>query len=261
MIMDASFQSFALEHWVKAAGMPIEEMVRRLTSDTALSMGLTDRGVLRAGLKADLNVIDLEKLTIRRPEIVNDLPSGGKRLMQRADGYVATLVNGVVTYRNGKHTGALPGRLVRCEGGRAEANGNASLVSSLTDREFISYPFCSAFPAQDLKCFGFGDAFRVVRFCQPCCEVKSIIKCSCVQHLIVCLGLLHQKKTKKQKAPLSVYKKQTQSPLPLHILFLYRSVTKLCTQSRIFLMAAPGSFSPKIPVPDTITFAPASAAA
>lgn len=117
MIMDASFQSFALEHWVKAAGMPIEEMVRRLTSDTAISMGLTDRGVLRAGLKADINVIDLEALTIRRPEIVHDLPSGGRRLMQRADGYIATLVNGVVTYRHGKHTGALPGRLVRCEGG------------------------------------------------------------------------------------------------------------------------------------------------
>ena len=117
MIMDASFQSFALEHWVKTAGMPIEEMVRRLTSDTALSMGLMDRGVLLVGKKADVNVIDLEKLAVRKPEIVNDLPSGGKRLMQRADGYTATLVNGVVTYRNGKHTGALPGRLVRCEGG------------------------------------------------------------------------------------------------------------------------------------------------
>ncbi|KAI9002526.1 hypothetical protein DFJ74DRAFT_695938 [Hyaloraphidium curvatum] len=115
MIMDASFQSFSLTHWVKKAGKPIEEIVRRLTSDTALSIGLTDRGVLRPGLKADVNVIDLDALAIKIPEIISDLPSGGRRLMQRADGYEATIVSGKVTYRKGVPTGELPGRVVRCE--------------------------------------------------------------------------------------------------------------------------------------------------
>jgi len=84
-----------------------------LSNDPAETVGLGDRGLLRVGYKADLNVIDLDALRLHAPRTARDLPSGGRRLTQRADGYRATVVSGVVTYRNGKHTGALPGRLVR----------------------------------------------------------------------------------------------------------------------------------------------------
>jgi N-acyl-D-aspartate/D-glutamate deacylase len=97
--------------------MPIEELIRRQTSDTALAMGLTDRGVLKVGMKGDVNVINLEELELERPKIQFDLPAAGKRLMQGAKGYDATIVSGIVTYRHGKPTGELPGKLVRCEGG------------------------------------------------------------------------------------------------------------------------------------------------
>jgi N-acyl-D-aspartate/D-glutamate deacylase len=92
---------------------PVEEMIRRLTSDTARAAGLHDRGVLRAGMKADLNVIDFAALKLQAPRMVRDLPAGGRRLLQKADGYVATIMNGEVTYRDGVATGALPGRLLR----------------------------------------------------------------------------------------------------------------------------------------------------
>ena len=81
-------------------------------------MGLLDRGVIAPGMRADLNVIDFDQLRCERPEIAYDLPSGAKRFLQRARGYVATLVAGEVTYRNGAATGALPGRLVRGHQGR-----------------------------------------------------------------------------------------------------------------------------------------------
>jgi N-acyl-D-aspartate/D-glutamate deacylase len=92
--------------------------VRRLTSDTASAAGLGDRGVIAVGKKADLNVIDYDRLAFGRPYVAYDLPAGGKRLLQKADGYEATIVSGVVTYRGGTATGALPGRLVK--GQRAE---------------------------------------------------------------------------------------------------------------------------------------------
>ena len=76
-------------------------------------MGLLDRGVLAPGYRADVNLIDYEHLTARRPEIVHDLPAGGRRLVQTADGYVATIVRGEVTYEHGTPTDALPGRLIR----------------------------------------------------------------------------------------------------------------------------------------------------
>jgi N-acyl-D-aspartate/D-glutamate deacylase len=76
-------------------------------------MGLKDRGVVAEGRKADLNVIDFGRLRMRAPEMQYDLPAGGKRLVQRAEGYVATVLSGAVTYREGEATGALPGRLVR----------------------------------------------------------------------------------------------------------------------------------------------------
>ncbi|HUC37714.1 MAG TPA: D-aminoacylase, partial [Acidimicrobiales bacterium] len=81
--------------------------------DTARTVGLTDRGVLAPGFKADINVIDFEHLSARRPEMSYDLPAGGKRLLQRASGYLHTFVSGVETYRDGEATVALPGRLVR----------------------------------------------------------------------------------------------------------------------------------------------------
>jgi len=76
-------------------------------------VGLTDRGRLASGMRADINVIDLDRLRLGTPHIVHDLPEGGRRLMQRAEGYAATIVNGAVTYRDGTPTGTLPGRLVR----------------------------------------------------------------------------------------------------------------------------------------------------
>jgi N-acyl-D-aspartate/D-glutamate deacylase len=87
--------------------------VKRITSDSAWAIGMLDRGVVAAGYKADLNVIDYDRLHLRKPEVVYDLPSGGRRLIQRADGYTATILSGAVVHRDGIATGALPGRLVR----------------------------------------------------------------------------------------------------------------------------------------------------
>ena len=96
--------------------MTPEFIVHKMTRDTAELYGLHDRGLLKAGFKADFNVIDYENLRLHKPEMVYDLPGGGKRLVQGADGYKATICSGVVTYRDGEHTGQLPGRLIR--GGR-----------------------------------------------------------------------------------------------------------------------------------------------
>jgi N-acyl-D-aspartate/D-glutamate deacylase len=88
-------------------------MVRLQTRATAETVGLLDRGLVASGLRADLNVIDFDRLAVEPPTVGYDLPAGGRRLLQRARGYVATLVAGQVTYRDGEPTGALPGRLVR----------------------------------------------------------------------------------------------------------------------------------------------------
>jgi N-acyl-D-aspartate/D-glutamate deacylase len=88
-------------------------MVRLQTRATAEAVGLLDRGLVAPGLRADLNVIDFDRLAVDSPTVGYDLPGGGRRLLQRARGYVATLVAGQVTYRDGEPTGALPGRLVR----------------------------------------------------------------------------------------------------------------------------------------------------
>jgi N-acyl-D-aspartate/D-glutamate deacylase len=113
-ISDGSFPTFLLSYWGKQRGLPIEELIRRQTSDTARAAGLPDRGLLRVGMRADINVIDLDALALDRPGMLYDLPAGGRRLMQRARGYEATIVAGAVTYRHGEATGALPGKLVRC---------------------------------------------------------------------------------------------------------------------------------------------------
>ncbi len=122
LISDASFPTYALSHWARdrAHGrMQVGQVVAQLTSANAAAAGLHDRGVLAAGKRADLNVIDFEHLTCAAPEMAYDLPAGGKRLLQGARGYRATVVAGEITYRDGEPTGALPGRLVR--GGRDTA--------------------------------------------------------------------------------------------------------------------------------------------
>jgi len=87
--------------------------VHAMTARTANIAGFRDRGLLRPGFKADLNVIDYDRLALHAPRPTYDLPAGGRRLSQTADGYVATILSGVVTFREGTPTGALPGRLVR----------------------------------------------------------------------------------------------------------------------------------------------------
>ena len=116
---DASMPSFMLTHWVRdrsAGRLPLELVVKKMTSATAAVYGLSDRGVLAPGKKADLNVIDLDHLRLDLPEMRYDLPAGGKRLVQRAHGWVATLVAGQVIRRDGVDTGARPGHLVRGAG-------------------------------------------------------------------------------------------------------------------------------------------------
>ena len=114
-ICDASAPTFMLSHWARdrSDGLPLELVVRKMTSDTARLYGMADRGVIAAGYKADLNVVDLEHLNLRLPEMVFDLPGGARRLVQRADGWKATICAGEVTLHDGEHTEARPGRLVR----------------------------------------------------------------------------------------------------------------------------------------------------
>jgi N-acyl-D-aspartate/D-glutamate deacylase len=112
-ICDASFPTHFLARWSRDGDIPLGRAVKALTYDTAQVVGLQDRGRVAVGLRADLNVIDLDKLGLRIPEMVYDLPCGSGRLRQVSTGYVATLVAGEVTYRDGVATQALPGRLVR----------------------------------------------------------------------------------------------------------------------------------------------------
>jgi len=116
-ICDASFPTTLLAHWGRdrdrGERLALPWIVRAYSAENARAVGLHDRGVLAPGYRADLNVIDFDRVQARRPEMAFDLPAGGKRLLQRADGYVATVVAGQVVYREGVHTGALPGRLVR----------------------------------------------------------------------------------------------------------------------------------------------------
>ena len=116
MICDASFPTFLLAHWARdrASGrMRVADVVRELTSVPARVAGFADRGRIAVGYKADLNVIDHAALRLHKPVITHDLPAGGRRLDQTADGYVATIVSGEVIAENGRPTAARPGRLVR----------------------------------------------------------------------------------------------------------------------------------------------------
>ncbi len=117
VLTDASAVTYMLTHWARdrtrGAKLTIPEAIKRLTSDNANAIGLQDRGVLKVGKKADLNIIDFSKLKIKKPEVLYDLPAGGRRMVQRIKGYDATIVSGEVVSKMGVPTEALPGRLVR----------------------------------------------------------------------------------------------------------------------------------------------------
>ena len=117
-IISASLQTYLLSHWVRDVGaLTIEEAVRMITLVPSSIWGLADRGLVREGFAADLNIIDPTRVEACLPEVVHDLPAGATRLTQRAEGILATVVGGEVLLENGEHTGALPGRLVRSHRG------------------------------------------------------------------------------------------------------------------------------------------------
>lgn len=117
IICDASFPSTLLTHWgrdrTRGPKLPLPWLIHGLTQRNADLVGLNDRGLLKPGYKADVNVIDFDHLTLHAPQIVHDLPANGKRLIQKTDGYTATIVSGQVAFRNGEPTGVLAGKLVR----------------------------------------------------------------------------------------------------------------------------------------------------
>lgn len=117
IMCDATATSYLLTHWTRDRGrgslFPVSWAIKRLAADNAAAIGLDDRGLLRVGMKADINILDYNNMRLRRPEVVYDLPAGGKRLIQRTEGIDATIVSGAVVYRHGEATGALPGRLIR----------------------------------------------------------------------------------------------------------------------------------------------------
>jgi N-acyl-D-aspartate/D-glutamate deacylase len=116
-VCDATMTTFLLTHWTRdrtrGPRLPLAWAVRKMTRDTAELYGLGDRGTLEIGKKGDANVIDPGRLQLAIPELVHDLPGGARRLVQKARGYTATVVSGQVTFREGEHSGALPGRLIR----------------------------------------------------------------------------------------------------------------------------------------------------
>jgi N-acyl-D-amino-acid deacylase len=115
-ICDASYPTFMLAYWTRDRGhdrIPLALAIRMLAHDPARVVGLADRGLLAVGYKADVNVIDLDRLTLCKPMLSYDLPAGGRRLDQRAEGYDLTIVSGEIIAEHGVPTAALPGRLVR----------------------------------------------------------------------------------------------------------------------------------------------------
>ena len=123
VIADAGMPTFIMTHWgrdrTRGDKMSLEFIVKSLTSSTANAFGMFDRGLITEGMIADINVIDFDELRLHRPEAVFDLPAGGRRLVQRAEGYEITIKSGEVIFNNGQHSGALPGKLVR----RSNAEG------------------------------------------------------------------------------------------------------------------------------------------
>jgi len=125
VICDASMPTYLLTHWVRdrdrGERIPLEFAVKRQTHDTAQLYGLRDRGTLTPGMKADVNLIEFDRLRLHPPEMVFDLPANGRRFVQRADGYKFTVVNGEVTFEDGQPTGAMPGKVVRGTRGAGRA--------------------------------------------------------------------------------------------------------------------------------------------
>ncbi|MBK6797183.1 MAG: amidohydrolase family protein [Acidobacteria bacterium] len=125
-VCDASFPTSMISFWtrdrVRGPKLALTKSIEMLTSRNARHLGLTDRGLLKTGLKADLNVFDYRNLKLRLPQLVRDLPAGGKRFIQRSDGYVATIVSGNVVSRNGQITEERPGRLVRLNQSRRQGH-------------------------------------------------------------------------------------------------------------------------------------------
>jgi N-acyl-D-aspartate/D-glutamate deacylase len=117
LICDGAAPSFLLSYWARdrkrGEGLPLEFLVAKQTRQNALAYGLSDRGLIAAGMKADLNLIDFDRLSLKKPRIVRDLPAGGKRFIQRAQGYCHSFVSGVETLCEDEMTGLLPGRLIR----------------------------------------------------------------------------------------------------------------------------------------------------
>ena len=117
VLSDASAITYMLTHWTRdrtrGGRMPLPWAIKRLSRDNAAAIGLNDRGLVKNGYKADLNVIDYDRLKLCPPKVAYDLPSGGRRLLQRIEGYDATIVSGTPVQIHGEETGALPGRLVR----------------------------------------------------------------------------------------------------------------------------------------------------
>ena len=117
VLCDASVPTQMLSYYVRdrerGHRLKIEDVVKMQTHDTARCVGLQDRGTLEVGMKADLNLIDFERLQLESPQIIFDLPAGGRRMFQGAQGYLATIVSGEVIMENGNYTGAVPGKLIR----------------------------------------------------------------------------------------------------------------------------------------------------
>lgn len=117
VLSDVSVPTYLLSHFVRdrtrGPRFELEWAIKKHTHDTARTVGLNDRGTLEIGMKADINIIDFDKLQVHAPEVIYDLPAGGRRVYQGADGYSATIVSGELIFENGKHTGALPGKLIR----------------------------------------------------------------------------------------------------------------------------------------------------
>jgi N-acyl-D-aspartate/D-glutamate deacylase len=117
IICDASATTTMITHWsrdrTRGERLPLEWVIRRLSRDNAMALGLADRGLLAPGLKADINVIDYDRLAVHAPEVRYDLPAGGRRLVQRTEGYIATILSGMPVWRDGEATDSLPGRLIR----------------------------------------------------------------------------------------------------------------------------------------------------
>ena len=117
LICDASMPTTNLSHWARdrSAGnkIPLELIIRKQTKDTAETYGLFDRGEIKTGMIADINIVDFEKLNVSLPKMIFDLPKGGKRLVQESFGYLATIKSGEVVYENGQATGTLPGQVIR----------------------------------------------------------------------------------------------------------------------------------------------------